>query len=340
MGLSKLCHILGFMRLVNSAIVPGPSTSSANASTTISETREELEKLHAVELVGADSEQGRTNVLKVTVLEATEINAFKPYTFYAGAAHCNALVTATWRCGPSCDANPEFTPTASGGDGVFVQFWYVGWDPILEAVIVGYQGTDISKILPVLTDLNLILRPLSPLTFPSTPLGVLAHSGFATAHALSERQVDAAVHKTIERYSAEKVTVVGHSLGAAIAMLSALHLKLTLPSSVDVHFKGYGMPRTGNRHFADFIDDLFGTDGAVQRVANLHDLVPIVPSRVLGYSHTSGEIHITDSNIWNACDGQDNRDPRCTVGYVPSVLVSDFGDHKGPYEGYVMGEGC
>lgn len=76
-------------------------------------------------------------------------------------------------------------------------------------------------------------------------------------------------------------------------MLSALHLKLTLPSSVDVHFKGYGMPRvrelqvlrvdiclvvvtyldrfsqTGNRHFADFIDDLFGTDGAVQRVANL-----------------------------------------------------------------------
>lgn len=32
----------------------------------------------------------------------------------------------------NCDANPNFKPTASGGDGSDVQFWYVGFDPDLS----------------------------------------------------------------------------------------------------------------------------------------------------------------------------------------------------------------
>ena len=28
----------------------------------------------------------------------------------------------------NCDANPNFKPTASGGDGSDVQFWFVGFD--------------------------------------------------------------------------------------------------------------------------------------------------------------------------------------------------------------------
>ncbi|TFL02236.1 hypothetical protein BDV98DRAFT_55989 [Pterulicium gracile] len=169
MGLSKLCHILGFMRLVNSAIVPGPSTSSANASTTISETREELEKLHAVELVGADSEQGRTNVLKVTVLEATEINAFKPYTFYAGAAHCNALVTATWRCGRES--------VSSGGGLVNV------WNSLSEGLF---------EQRAAMRTLSLHLQPLGAMGFSfsfGTLAGILSwrQSSSATREQISQR---------------------------------------------------------------------------------------------------------------------------------------------------------
>jgi hypothetical protein len=32
----------------------------------------------------------------------------------------------------SCDANPNFQPVASGGDGGDMQFWYVGFDPTLQ----------------------------------------------------------------------------------------------------------------------------------------------------------------------------------------------------------------
>ncbi|RXW16252.1 hypothetical protein EST38_g9602 [Candolleomyces aberdarensis] len=35
--------------------------------------------------------------------------------------------------------NPNFEPIASGGDGALVQYWYVGYDPTLETIIVGYQ---------------------------------------------------------------------------------------------------------------------------------------------------------------------------------------------------------
>lgn len=34
----------------------------------------------------------------------------------------------------NCDANPTFQPIASGGDGIDVQFWYVGIDPTLEVI--------------------------------------------------------------------------------------------------------------------------------------------------------------------------------------------------------------
>jgi hypothetical protein len=36
---------------------------------------------------------------------------------------------------------------------------------------------------------------------------------------------------------------------------------------------------------------------------NKHDPIPILPPRVFGYHHPSGEIHIDDSGAWMACSG-------------------------------------
>ncbi len=46
----------------------------------------------------------------------------------------------------NCEANPNFHPVASGGDGATVQYWYVGYDADLDTIIVGHQGTDIAKL--------------------------------------------------------------------------------------------------------------------------------------------------------------------------------------------------
>ena len=50
----------------------------------------------------------------------------------------------------------------------------------------------------------------------------------------------------------------GHSLGAAIATLDALMLKLNLPSNVEVDSVVFGLPRVGDQDFANLIDSTVG----------------------------------------------------------------------------------
>jgi len=122
----------------------------------------------------------------------------------------------------------------------------------------------------------------------------------------------------------------------------------------------YGMPRVGNQAFADFVDSQLG--GRVTHVNNQEDPVPIVPGRILGFHHPSGEIHIQDSGAWDACPGgfilpvfvcgsvnrvpsdvvqtypgQDNPSNLCIVGDVPTIFEGDPNDHNGPYAGITMG---
>lgn len=63
----------------------------------------------------------------LSVLTATQISSFKPYTHYASTAYCQPATTLAWNCGANCDANPSFVPVASGGDGELTQFceWFI-----------------------------------------------------------------------------------------------------------------------------------------------------------------------------------------------------------------------
>ncbi|KAJ2914994.1 hypothetical protein MD484_g5424, partial [Candolleomyces efflorescens] len=81
----------------------------------------------------------------ISTLSTTEVSSYKPYTWYAFAAYCNPANTLTWKCGVRCSSNPSFIPIASGGDGILVQYWYVGYDPTLESVIVAYQASRLSR---------------------------------------------------------------------------------------------------------------------------------------------------------------------------------------------------
>lgn len=265
-------------------------------------------------------------------MDIVEIEAFKPYTYYAGAAYCNPSTTLTWACGFNCEANPNFQPVASGGDGATVQYWYVGYDADLDTIIVGHQGTDIAKLLPVVTDVVFLLSPLDAALFPNVSSGVLVHSGFKQAHANTATLVLSAVTKAMSAYSTNTITVVGHSLGAAIALLDGVFLNLQLPSA-SVSVKSYGMPRVGNPQFADYVDQHL----SVSHVNNKKDFVPILPERFLGFAHCSGEKHINDSSVWINCPGQDNESNQCVVGEVPAILLGNASDHDGPYDGVIIG---
>ncbi|KAI9510547.1 lipase [Russula earlei] len=271
----------------------------------------------------------------ISTLSSTQIDAFAPFTHFASTAYCNPSTTINWSCGANCDANPDFQPVISGGDGSGTQFYYVGFSPSLSSVIVAHQGTDPQKLLADLTDLDFFPEPLDPSLFPGVPSTVAAHSGFANEHAKTAQAILTAVQDTLTAQGASSVTVVGHSLGAALALLDGVSLSLQLSPGVTVNVIGYGMPRVGNQDFANFVDSRLG--GLVTHVNNQDDPVPTVPGRFLGFHHASGEIHIQDSGDWDACPGQDNPSDLCIVGDVTNILDSNVNNHLGPYAGITMG---
>ncbi|KAI0788152.1 lipase [Fomes fomentarius] len=269
----------------------------------------------------------------IALLTITQIAAFRPYTHYASTGYCSPKSTLAWNCGANCDANPQFVPVASGGDGVITQFWYVGFDPKLDEVIVGHQGTDQDKIVPLLTDGDIIFDPLDKKLFPGLPSSIKVHSGFSGSQARSASGVLAAVKTALAKFGTKKVTVTGHSLGGAIGLIDALFLHIQNPG-ITTRFVGYGSPRVGNQEWADYIDSL---PISVTRINNKEDIVPILPGRFLGYHHASGEVHIQESGAWLACPGQDNTDARCTIGTVPNIFEGEPNDHDGPYDGIETG---
>jgi len=271
----------------------------------------------------------------ITPLSSSQISSFKPFTFFASTAYCDPSTTINWSCQDDCKANSDFIPVASGGDGDSVQFWYVGFSPSQATVVVAHQGTDTSKIQADITDANAHLESLDATLFPGVSSSIKVHSGFANQQAMTATTILSAVQKAIAQQSATRVTIVGHSLGAALALLDGIYLPLHI-SGVSFRMIGYGMPRVGNQVFADYIDAHLD----VTHINNKEDFVPIIPGLALGYHHPSGEVHIMDNNEWVSCPGQDNPSTECIVGDVSNVLQGSRKDHSGPYDGITMGVGC
>ncbi|KAF8508913.1 alpha beta-hydrolase, partial [Gautieria morchelliformis] len=122
------------------------------------------------------------------------------------------------------------------------------------------------------------------------------------------------------------VTIVGHSLGAAISLIDAVYLPLHLPSTTIFKFVGYDMPRVGNQAFASYLDARFPD---LTHINNKEDVVPILPGKFLGFVHPQGEIHINDSGVWDACAALVSVRLLCSTGDVPNVFEGNTSDHDG-----------
>ncbi|KAH7337839.1 lipase [Rhizoctonia solani] len=269
----------------------------------------------------------------VTTLTAAQIAAFKPYALLSRAGYCPASKTATWSCGTACTSLPGMVVYSSGGDGVVTPYWFVGYYPALNSVVISNQGTDPSKFVPLLIDADFRLDSLDTGLFPGVSSSVKTHNGFQEAQKRGAATKLAAVKKVISERGTSLVTLTGHSLGGAISLIDALYLSVNLPSA-KLKVVTHGMPRVGNPEFAALVDSKV-TD--ISHINNEKDIVPILPGRGLGFQHVSGEKHIVSPGSWVACAGRDNTDAKCTIGTVSNILVGDLGDHGGPYDGISIG---
>ncbi|CAL5352423.1 unnamed protein product [Camellia sinensis] len=157
-------------------------------------------------------------------------------------------------------------------------------------IVVAWRGT--VTVLEWIQDLKDFLRPAHFHDDPSIKI----ESGFYDLYTQKEssckycvfsarEQVLAEIKRLTETYRGEElsITVTGHSLGAALAILSAYdisEMKLNVISNGDSITKipitvfSFSGPRVGNLKFKERCDEL---GVKVLRVVNVHDKVPTVP---------------------------------------------------------------
>ena len=140
--------------------------------------------------------------------------------------------------------------------------------------IIAFRGTQ--NLDDWFTDADAIQVPLSKHLRDKAPLldRSRVHQGFQLLAVSLSRKVDMAVNgfKPMVR-----VYVTGHSLGGAVASLTALMLRTRLKRP-DVRLYSYAAPRVGDPAFVAAYNALLP---ASYRVVNLADVVPIVPPLML-----------------------------------------------------------
>ncbi|OCH85126.1 alpha/beta-hydrolase [Obba rivulosa] len=273
-----------------------------------------------------EESDGSTSVIS----QSTISNDFQRPALFSRAAYCPISQVATWTCGPSCDALPGVEVLASGGDNEEIPDFFIAHDTSTNTIVVAHQGTDPDNLLSDLNDVEIAKSNLNSTLFPNAGSDIEVHDGFQDTQGRTADLVLSTVLSALSSSGATEVEVTGHSLGAAVASLDAVMLKMHLPSDVSITTTVFGLPRAGNQAWADLVDSLLGSSFA--HISNQHDPVPIVPGQFLGFQHPSGEAHITDvassgQATIEACPGQENE--HCSD--ANSLFDFSIQNHLGPY---------
>ena len=149
-------------------------------------------------------------------------------------------------------------------------------------VVIAYRGT--ATCLEWLENLRATLTPLPPgaaLSDSMVERGFLSlyTSRTSTCPSLQDL-VREEVDRLLQTYGDEplSLTITGHSLGAALAILTAYDIKTTFSRAPLVTVVSFGGPRVGNRSFRCQLEKQ-GTK--VLRIVNSDDLITKVPGFVI-----------------------------------------------------------
>lgn len=205
--------------------------------------------------------------------------------------------------------------------------------PSPPRILLAFRGT--YSITNTLADLSTVPQeyvpypgdddenPQPPTDTPACP-NCTVHTGFYTSWLNTRHEILPTVLDTMALYPNHTLTLVGHSLGGAVAALASLDF---LARGWNPIVTTFGEPRTGNAAFAQYFDARFNLTAGVpaddtqlrfRRVTHANDPVPLLPLDEWGYVMHGGEIYISKGDLppENSdvvhCDGAE--DPNCITG--------------------------
>eukprot|EP01129_Flabellula_baltica_P012080 TRINITY_DN539_c0_g2_i1.p1 TRINITY_DN539_c0_g2~~TRINITY_DN539_c0_g2_i1.p1 ORF type:complete len:305 (-),score=61.74 TRINITY_DN539_c0_g2_i1:45-959(-) len=251
-------------------------------------------------------------VLRVEVGGYFMYSEAKNMTLLAFTTYCGATgVNEDWDCF-WCKKMPQFQFVDSWNNPDTNTFGYVG---ILgNDIVIAWRGTVITDITNWANNFKFI-----PVPYMNNNT-MKVHTGFLKSYLGVYPQFKNAVRKAQSICPTCQVKVTGHSLGGALAVLSAMDVSDILNiSSSDIRLITLGMPRVGNSNFADYVSTKVSESW---RLVNQRDIVPHVPPKFLGFRHPGTEVWVQESGNYLICDGS-GEDPHCSNSKSPFFTAFD-----------------
>ena len=166
---------------------------------------------------------------------------------------------------------------------------------------------------------GLLKRAITPQKAECTNCTV--HAGFMTSWRHSRPYILPHLKELVRNYPDYQVTLVGHSLGGAVAALASLDFE---SRGWNPQVTTFGEPRIGNQELMQYIDKSFSNSGHMnitaryRRVTHVDDPVPLLPLPEWGFQMHAGEVYISKTELFpepqdvRYCEGDD--DPNCIAG--------------------------
>ncbi|EFQ36359.1 lipase [Colletotrichum graminicola M1.001] len=236
------------------------------------------------------------------------MNNFHTFIQYTAAAYCNSdplqtstSISCTNDACPLIQTHDTHIVTAlditEGQDG-----GYIALDNTAKTIVVAFHGS--SNVGDWITNLDVGLVD-SPLCS-----GCKVHKGFQDSWSDIQQTVMAIVPGLRSVHADYNIVTTGHSLGAALATLSAAQLRQSMGIPIDTYL--YGSPRIGNEDFVEFFN---GLPGQTFRVTHWDDPVPRLPGHQFGYYHV-------DTEYWLSVGGADK------IDYTPEEVLVCQGSYN------------
>jgi hypothetical protein len=204
---------------------------------------------------------------------------------------------------------------------------YVGYYPNGD-IQVAYRGSKTAANFALDFEVQLITLFMGRTkTSVNTCVGCEVHSGFYKGMESVLPQTVAAVKKAIAASgntgSDPLLLVTGHSLGGALAALTAYELvnKPEITSLVEtIHVTTFGEPRVGNAAFASHFDMALPN---AWRVVNAGDTVPHTPISEFGYYHEGIEVWMKEAGTkeYSICTTEEESDSGCSNSLVGGATL-------------------
>ena len=228
--------------------------------------------------------------------------------YYSSIAYESTASINAWSCS-KCHKYPLMNVKAFNTGGEIQGF--TGFSTALNAIILAFRG---SSNIP-----NWIINLSSNSVTYSKCSGCKVHNGFYAAWNAAKATVNSQIQALRALHRGAPIYITGHSLGGALATLSAPDIKEIYGGVHLVHT--FGEPRVGNHAFSDYYKNVVES----LRVVHYGDIVPHVPPTAMNFFHQGHEIWY-DKTMKSYRDCGYGESSSCSDGLSKTAL--NTGDHS------------